>query len=358
MKHLGLLLTLAFSSTSLCAQTNCCCATECKDSVAKFSCAMFNHLDVGVVAGTTGVGLDFAMPVGNYVKLRTGFEMMPRFDVKVNFPVQGMVKNEDQWQSTNLSTLGGLMEQFTGYQAKDNVDMTCRPLYYNFKLLVDVYPFKNKNWHFTAGFYYGISKVAEAYNTTEDMPTLFAVGMYNNFYAKLVDDPWYFYDNPLYGENYLSPDVIDYLSSAFQSHGRMGVYVGDYAKDIYQTDDDGNQVLDDDGNPVILHAKGDPYLMEPDENSMVKVSMNANKFKPYIGFGYGTDIEKSKSGWGISFDAGIMFWGGTPSVVTHDGTDLINDLENVRGKVGDYVDVVNKFSVFPVLNVHLTKRIF
>ena len=48
-------------------------------------------------------------------------------------------------------------------------------------LLVDVFPFKNnKHWHFTAGFYWGNSTIGKAYNTTEDMPSLVAVGIYNN----------------------------------------------------------------------------------------------------------------------------------------------------------------------------------
>ena len=30
----------------------------------------------------------------------------------------------------------------------------------------------------------------------------------------------------------------------------------------------------------------------------------------------------------------------------------------IRGKVGDYVDIINSFKVFPVLNVRITKTIF
>ena len=38
----------------------------------------------------------------------------------------------------------------------------------NFKLLVDVHPFRNKNWHVTTGFYWGPSKVAKAENAVYD----------------------------------------------------------------------------------------------------------------------------------------------------------------------------------------------
>ena len=75
-------------------------------------------------------------------------------------------------------------------------------------------------------------------------------------------------------------------------------------------------------------------------------------------FGYGGQLLKNDPSWQVSFDCGALFWGGTPRIVTHDGTDLVNDVENVRGKVGDYVDIVKKFKVFPVLNLRITKRIF
>jgi hypothetical protein len=67
---------------------------------------------------------------------------------------------------------------------------------------------------------------------------------------------------------------------------------------------------------------------------------------------------KGNDHWQVSFDCGAMFWGGTPKVVTHDGTDLINDVENVRGKVGDYIDIIKQVKVFPVVNLRISYRLF
>ena len=49
---------------------------------------ILNHLDLGVSAGTTGIGIDVAMPVGKSVRLRAGYTYMPRFKLSANFPVQ------------------------------------------------------------------------------------------------------------------------------------------------------------------------------------------------------------------------------------------------------------------------------
>jgi hypothetical protein len=53
-----------------------------------------------------------------------------------------------------------------------------------------------------------------------------------------------------------------------------------------------------------------------------------------------------------------MFWGGTPSLYNHEGVDLANDVENIGGKVGDYVDLFKAFKVYPVLSLRITKTIF
>ena len=53
-----------------------------------------------------------------------------------------------------------------------------------------------------------------------------------------------------------------------------------------------------------------------------------------------------------------MFWGGTPSIITHEGVNLSKDVENIDGKVGDYVKFVKGVKAFPVLNLRITRTIF
>ena len=178
--------------------------------------------------------------------------------------------------------------------------------------------------------------IGKAYNTTEDMTSLVAVGIYNNMYEKAIRK------EPLVTFNYNGnpmaipddPYYQDILYDKFSQYGRMGVRIGDYVSD------------------------GSQYVIEPDENCMVKAEVRANAFKPYLGFGYGGRLFKGDDRYKISFDCGAMFWGGTPSIPTHDGTDLANDVENIRGKVGDYVKLIKGVKAFPVLNVRITRTLF
>lgn len=350
------------------------------------------HLDLSLTAGTTGIGFDLAAPLSDVVQLRAGFSAMPHIDVNMHFGVQvGRQREGESYEqfmersNSNFNRLAGMLTGFTGYEVDDEVVMTGNPTYYNAKLLVDVKPFSNKHWHFTAGFYYGNADAGRAFNTREDMATLMAVGIYNNMYESstatltrirqdAAANPDYYLDTPLgqmLGDDLPILNVLGLTASdnsmlnsiyvdpndpesnfllrtlkRFEDYGRMGIRIGDYKRDI----------VDADGN--IIHKKGDPYVMEPDKNSMVKAWAKVNRFKPYLGFGYGGRLIKGNDNWAISFDAGLLFWGGAPDIVTHDGTDLVNDVENVRGRVGDYVDVIKKFKAFPVIDLRITRRIF
>ena len=72
----------------------------------------------------------------------------------------------------------------------------------------------------------------------------------------------------------------------------------------------------------------------------------------------GGRLLKNDDRYNISFDAGLMFWGGTPDIITHDGTNLSKDVINIGGKVGDYVDLIKGVKAFPVLNLRITRRLF
>ena len=294
---------------------------------------ILQHLDVSITLGTTGVGFDLASPIGDYLQVRAGYAFMPRFYHNMSFGVQV----GETYDDAVFNRLAFMMESFTGYRVDNKIEMIGEPTFNNAKLLVDVFPFKNnKHWHFTAGVYWGPSQIAEAYNRTEDMPSLLGVGIYNHMYEKaIVPEPLVSFD--LNGNIYSfpeDPEYLDEMKKIFLSYGRMGVRVGNHVAD------------------------GSPYLVEPDENSMVKAKVKTNALKPYLGFGYGGRLIKGNDDYKISFDCGAMFWGGTPSVLTHDGTDLVKDVRDIGGQVGTYVDLVKKVKVFPVLNVRLTKTIF
>ena len=47
----------------------------------------FNHLDVAVTTGTTGIGVELAMPASDMVQIRAGFAIMPSFKTDMNFRV-------------------------------------------------------------------------------------------------------------------------------------------------------------------------------------------------------------------------------------------------------------------------------
>ena len=295
---------------------------------------LFNHLDLSVDLGTTGIGVDVATPVGDYVQLRTGFNFMPKFHHNMSFDVQvgDPDKQDDSQAKAKFERLANMLEGFTGYRVDNRIDMIGEPTFYNFNLLADVFPFKNdKRWHFTAGFSLGPSKIAKAYNTTEDMPSLMAVAIYNNMYDKISSGEGIIfnigdYNIPIFNDPELEDRILNY--------GRMGIHVGD------------------------MRADQTAYMMEPDENNMVRTTIKVNSFKPYLGFGYNNRLLKNDDKYNISFDCGVLIWGGTPQILTHDGTDLAKEVKNIRGKVGDYVDLIKVFKVYPVLQIRVTRRLF
>ena len=147
----------------------------------------FNHLDISLTTGSTGIGLDVAMPVAEWMKLRAGFTYMPRFNQTMHFGVQiGDKPETEEEQQSKFDRLNGMLESFVGTKVDRQIDMIGEPCFDNVKLLADFYPFKNKKWHITAGFYYGGSKIAKAWNATEDATSLVAVAMYNNLYGRVV----------------------------------------------------------------------------------------------------------------------------------------------------------------------------
>lgn len=305
---------------------------------------VFNSIELAANIGTTGLGLEVASPMTKWTKLRVGFDWMPRFTVGMNFQMSGYV---DGQVNDKFDKIQDMMYKMSGMTIDQTVEMESKPTMTTFRLLVDVYPFKNnRHWHFTAGFFVGGNTMGKSLNKITEMPSLLALNMYDRMYKKVTADD--FIDNVIDDPNYLAdltglsslegvgldPEVAIELQDKFQSMGQLGVHVGDLG-------------YDKDGKPI-------PYMMMPDKDGTVSAKAKVNRFRPYLGFGYGGALS-SDGKWEASFDAGVQFWGGAPKVTTHDGT-VLNDLVNLRGKVGNYMDFMKAIPVYPTIDFRISYR--
>ena len=317
-------LIVAVQAATMTAQT---AASAGQPQVINADRNIFSHLEVGV--GTTGIGIDLATHITDHLRVRAGVDFTPHIKVPMSFSLQSYT-DEGGVNAGNFEKMQSYMKKLTGIDVDDRVDLDGVPTMTSFKLLFDVYPWVDRGWRFTAGFYAGGRRAAKALNTMGEMPSLLAVNIYNNFYDYIMSDDAI--DKPIFGNTYLDPFMVDEIREDLEGQGYMGIHVGDY-KD------------------------GRPYMMQPDKDGMVKVSAFVNRFKPYVGLGYTGDLGKTKR-WKLDVDCGMMMWGGTPSLIVHDGVNLSKDIVNIKGKPGDYVDMMKVFKVYPVVSVSVSYRIF
>ena len=90
---------------------------------------ILQHLDISLTAGTTGIGIDVASPIGEYVQVRAGYEIMPRFNKSMNFdltiggkPARMYDPNGNRIETT-FDRLKDMLYDFTGYDIDDHIEM-------------------------------------------------------------------------------------------------------------------------------------------------------------------------------------------------------------------------------------------
>lgn len=290
---------------------------------------VFNTVEIAANIGTTGLGLELASPVTQWAKVRAGVDWMPQFNIPMTFQLDNYV---DGKVNDKFSQIQDMMYSLSGMTIDKQIQMDSKPTMTTFRFMVDVYPFKNnRHWHFTAGFFVGGNSVGKSINKMEEMPSLLVLNMYDRLYNKITSDSFIdeIIDEPIYNDIYLAPEYAMELQDKMKSLGRLAIHVGDY-KD------------------------GTPYMMMPDTDGTVSAKAIVNRFRPYLGFGYGGALSKDGK-WQASFDAGVQFWGGAPKVTTHDGT-VLNDLINLRGKVDDYMKLMKCITVYPTIDFRISYR--
>lgn len=298
----------------------------------------FSHLDGSLSLGMTGIGLEVSAPITSWLKIRSGFSWMPQFNIPMSFELETF--DENGKLTGKIQRLQELIKENMGINMDDCIDMDAKSTMVDFTMMFDFYPLpKNTHWSLTAGFYWGNSKVGHIQNNIIESPTL--VGMI--FYNKMYDyfNEYQFVEKPIYGNVYFDFEQGMLIRDKFVEYGRLGAKLGNY-KDT-----------------------GEAFIMVPNEDGMVVANMYVNHFKPYLGVNYETNLD-SKSRWHFATRLGALFWGGTPKILTHSNQDMQNnppvnmskDLDDIPGKVGDYVSIVRSLKVYPVLNVSISYTIF
>lgn len=289
-----------------------------------------DRFSVGASVGSMGLSVDASVHICDWARVRAGVSYMPELTTSLRFNVQvgdDTENKDDENGLTKFDKMANLLNQLTGYDVDDHVDMDCKASFVNARLFVDFMPFPNKDWHFTAGVFLGSETVGRACNSIEDMTTTLAVGIYNTMYDKLEnDEPLFTYNDVNIS---LSPEQIETI----MRYGRMGIHLGNFKKD------------------------GSAYMMEPASDGTVRVKAKVKKLKPYAGFGWDHKMKRAPE-WRYGFDAGVVFWGGVPNVTTHDGTSLTEDVRHLKGRVNDVITNVKSFPVYPLLELKISRTIF
>ena len=217
---------------------------------------IFDHMSVGLNLGTTGVGIDLAAPVTDYLQVRAGYNYFPIFKYK----------EDVDYRAKGKPTRG-----YTEAEAKHYLSTA--------HLLFDVYPFRNLSFHTTVGFYYGTDEVAKIENLIP---------------VKDFDE----------GE---------------------GIAIGD-------------------------------YIVEFDKNGYGHGSIKVNKFRPYLGIGFGRAVPRKR--FGVSGDLGVQFWGKPKVYEKQTGMDLEVTRDDLGSGSDKYYDFISKFPMWPVLSLRFTYRLF
>lgn len=295
--------------------------------------SVFNHVEVAVLAGTAGVGFDVALSVNEQFRVRAGFSYLPNFKL----PLDLGIALEDGYEDIPHDQLGDQYRKFnqmlsmltdlTGVEADNVVNMHIIPTIYNGKFLVDWFPFHDKTWHFSAGLYVGPSQIGKAYSLDSETAFLLALNGYNNIYENVKNEE----------------DIIHVGDAGFEFTPSTNQKILDYGRATFY---------------IGPKKDGTYYHTVPTIDGRVYANSYTNPIRPYLGFGYGKSLGHSGHCF-LSFEGGCMMWGGTPTIITHDGVDLAHDMVYIKREfLRNLVNSVSAMKVYPVLEARLAWRIF
>lgn len=156
------------------------------------------------------------------------------------------------------------------------------------------------------------------------------------------------------GKSYLSAghllaEIYPFPSSS-SFHVTTGFYIG--KSEVVKLE---NTIPVKDFEPGEGVVIGD-HIVGFDKDGYAHGCIKVNEFRPYVGLGIGRSVPRGR--FGFSGEIGVQFWGKPKVYEKQTGTEQ----EVTRDTFGDesdkYFDVISRITVWPVLNLRFTYRIF
>ena len=291
------------------------------------SAQMFEpHVGVGVGVGTTGIAIDAGITLNDYLGVRGGVDIMPKFKVNKDIDLKTEDANKKVSQlTTEINQLNAKLEaagmqtvdlsQYPGGNLPNKLEVQGKLDNTLGHILIDIHPFKT-SFHLTVGAYFGKDEIIDVYN--KESGFLKPINAYN--------------------------EAIIYANSPSADPGVK-------------------QVVNQYNLKMIGGELGDYFVTpNPAENGDVRAYAKVKSFRPYVGLGFGRAVPKKRIG--CQFDLGVQFWGKPEIYVpTYDKAAKTYQYEKIDGDkagedAGKVLKTISKVSVYPVLNFRLVGRIF
>jgi hypothetical protein len=289
------------------------------------------HLGIGAGVGTTGIVIDASLTINDYLGVRGGIDIMPKFKVNKDLNLETEDANKRLSQMTaeindlNVQLVkSGLqpvdLSQYPNGNLPEKLDLQGKLNNTTGHILFDIHPFAT-SFRVTIGAYFGKEEVISVYNKEDGF--LKPINAYN--------------------------EAIIYASTQTPSNSTTPQNVRDVV-DKYKLSMIGGEL-------------GDYFVTpNPADNGDVKAYAKVNAFRPYLGLGFGRSVPKGNVG--CQFDLGVQFWGKPDIFVpTYDKATKTYQYEKIDGDnagddAGKVLKTISKVSVYPVLNFRVVGRLF
>lgn len=292
----------------------------------------FKHMSASIEAGTTGAGINIAVPVvRDRLVLVAGYNF-PTLSYNLDIQASaGSVNTEIGKYNNELNNIKTLANQYLpGSNANElvnlnNIQGTCETKaslnLSNVKLMLEFYPNTTSPFHFTVGAMMGSDKFVsvDAHTTKGDWDIYKQFSKSSATANELINSI-----NQKINESGAPEGNISQISLPDLTFGFEG--------ETYRVDD-----LDGDGT------------------ADVKGSLVINKIKPYIGVGFGRGIPNKRVG--MQLEMGVWYHG-TPTFQMENPKSSTASQVNIDNSLGSLVDKVKEISVYPQITLRIVGRLF